>query len=96
LVAGLEEILQERETLRARMPVEPARMLSHLLFDLSVPSAGEHAHIDAPRPLLMSALDAAYRLANGMKVKKAALTTEAFLARLDREIERVTKEQRRA
>lgn len=95
LAATLEEILDERKVVRARLSVEQARKLSHLLFDLSIPSTGEYGYIDAPPPLLTSALEAAYRLASGMKLKKPKLTTEAFVARLDREIDRIRKEWRR-
>jgi hypothetical protein len=56
-----------------------------------VPTTGEYGYVDAPQPLLTCALEAAYRIANGMKVKKAALTTETFLGRLDREIDRLLK-----
>jgi hypothetical protein len=92
IAAGLERICEEREVLRARIPISLARRLSHLLFDITIPSAGEYAFIDAPKALLTSSLEAAYRLANSMKMKKAQLTTELFLGRLDREVERITKQ----
>jgi hypothetical protein len=56
---------------------------------MTVPNTGDESYLDAPRPLLLVSLDAAYRLANGMKVKKSALSTDEFLARLNRQIERV-------
>ncbi|MCK8603179.1 DUF6361 family protein [Desulfoferrobacter suflitae] len=46
-----------------------------LLFDITLPRTGDKALVDAPKTLRTSAIEAAYRLANGMKVKRAELTT---------------------
>jgi hypothetical protein len=55
---------------------------------MTIPTIGDTSRLDAPRPLLVASLEAAYRLANGMKVKKSELSTDDFLARLQRVIER--------
>jgi hypothetical protein len=55
---------------------------------MTIPTIGDESRLDAPRPLFVAALEAAQRLANGMKVKKSELSTDDFLARLQRVIER--------
>jgi hypothetical protein len=91
-IAALEDIFQEQDrVIRVRrIPSDQAQRLSDLLFDIHVPNTGDESYLDAPRPLLMASLEAAYRLASGMKVKKSALSTDAFLARLNRLIERIS------
>ena len=71
-----------------RIPAAFARHLSGLLFDLNLPQVGEEGFVDAPQPLLQAALDAVCRVANGLKRKRAELSTADVLARLTREIER--------
>ncbi|MGE3536743.1 MAG: helicase-related protein [Candidatus Tectimicrobiota bacterium] len=71
-----------------RLPGAQTHALSGLLFDLAVPSTGDDIYLDAPRPLLFAALEAAHRLATDMRVKKSDLTTDEFLVRLRRVIER--------
>jgi hypothetical protein len=88
-VAALEEICRRRDMIRARrIPVTLGRHLSGSLFDLILPATGDEGYIDAPRPLLLAALDAACRLANGMKVRRSELLTTDVLERLERLIER--------
>jgi hypothetical protein len=89
-IAALEDIMREPDcALRVRrIPSAQADRLSHLLFDMTRPTTGDESYLDAPRPLLVAALEAAHRLANGMKIKKSELATEDFLARLQRVIER--------
>ena len=89
-IAALEDIMREPDcVLRVRrIPSAQAHHLSHLLFDITMPNIGDDSYLDAPRPLLVTALEAAYRLASGMKVKKSQLSTDDFLARLQRVIER--------
>jgi hypothetical protein len=88
-LTALEEIMQAQDrVIRVRrIPSVQARSLSDLLFDMTVPNTGEESYLDAPRPLLIAALEAAHRLANGMKVKKSELRTDDFLARLHRMID---------
>jgi hypothetical protein len=88
-VAALEEICRGRDMIRARrIPVTVGRHLSGLLFDLSLPTTGEEGDVDAPRPLLMAALDTVCRLANSMKVRRSELLSADVLERLERMIER--------
>jgi hypothetical protein len=65
-----------------------ARVLFGLLFDVTIPNTGEESYLDASCPLLMAALEAPHRLADGMEVRKSELSTDDFLARLDRVIDK--------
>jgi hypothetical protein len=86
---ALEAICQGREILRVRrIPLALGRRLSGLLFDLDLPSVGDEGYVDAPQPLIQASLDAMCRLANGLKRKRADLSTAEVLSRLEREIER--------
>ena len=86
---ALEEICQGRDSMRVRrIPAAFARHLSGLLFDLNLPQVGEEGFIDAPQPMLQASFDAVCRVANGLKRKRADLSTEEVLARLTREIGR--------
>ena len=89
-IAALEDIMREPDCVLSvhRIPSAQAHNLSHLLFDMTIPTLGDESRLDAPRPLLVASLEAAYRLAHGMKVKKSELSTDDFLARLQRVIER--------
>jgi len=49
---------------------------------------GEEAFIDGLQPYVQASLDAVYRVANGLKRKRAELSTAEVLARLTREIQR--------
>jgi hypothetical protein len=84
----LEDLLQNPKTrLRVRhIPNEAARVLSGLLFDLTIPNTGEESHLDALWPLGLSALESAYRRASAMKGKRSELSTDDFLTRLSRAI----------
>ena len=90
-ITALEEIFQEKDLVIQvrRIPSMQARALSGLLFDVTIPTIGEESSVGASHPLLMAALEAAQRLANGMKVKRAELSTDDFLARLSRVIDQV-------
>jgi hypothetical protein len=86
---ALEAICQGREILRVRrIPLALGRRLSGLLFDLDLPSVGDEGYVDAPQPLIQASLDAMCWLANGLKRKRADLSTAEVLSRLEREIER--------
>jgi hypothetical protein len=90
-VQALEGICQGRDVLRVRhIPTALGRRLTSLLFDLDLPSVGEEGYVDAPPPLIQAALDAMCRLANGLKRRRADLTTAEVLSRLEREIERLS------
>ena len=86
---AIEEICQGRDSVRVRrLPTAFAQRLSGLLFDPDLPQVGEEGFVDVPQPLLQAALDAVYRVANGLKRKRAELSTAEVLARLSRVIER--------
>jgi hypothetical protein len=80
---------QEHETVWVRhIPTTIGRRLSGLLFDLDLPSVGDEGYVDAPQPLVQASLDAMCRLANGLKRRRADLSTAEVLSRLEREINR--------
>jgi hypothetical protein len=86
---AIEGICQGGDSVRVRrLPTAFAQHLSGLLFDLDMPQVGAEGFVDAPQPLLQASLDAVYRVANGLKRKRAELSTVEVLARLRREIER--------
>lgn len=89
-IVALEELCHGRNTpIRARrIPVTLGRQLSGVLFEVTLPTMGAEGYVDAPRPLLLSALDAVCRLAHGMKVRRSELLTVDVLERLERMIER--------
>jgi hypothetical protein len=53
--------------------------------------SGKDLHLEAFLFLQKTAIDAACRLVNTMKTAKAALTSDEFIARATREIERLLK-----
>lgn len=72
----------------AGLPVEALKpVASDLLFDCQVPLVGDTASFLAPRILVRAAIDAASRLADGMKERRSELRVAAMLARLQREAE---------
>ena len=88
-IQAVEANFQGRDTVWVRrIPATFARHLSGLLFDLNLRQMGEEGFVDAPQPLLQVSLDAVCRLANGLKRRRADLSTEDVLARLTREIDR--------
>jgi hypothetical protein len=72
-IAALEDLMREPDCVLSvhRIPSAQAHNLAHLLFDMTIPTIGDESRLDAPRPLFVAALEAAHRLANGMKVKKS-------------------------
>ncbi len=64
------------------------RQLSGVLFEVTLPTTGAEGYVDAPRPLLLAAIDAVCRLAHGMKVRRSELPTIDVLERLERMLER--------
>ena len=58
-----------------------------LLFECHVPVVGDKARIYVPYILAQTALNAANRLVESMKVKKSEHRMKRVLARLQREIE---------
>jgi hypothetical protein len=90
-MTALEESFQKKDRVMQvrRIPSMQARTLSGLLCDVTIPTIGEESSVGASHPFLMAALEAAHRLANGMKIKKSELTTDDFLARLQRVIDQM-------
>jgi hypothetical protein len=92
-VQALEAISRGRDVLRVRhIPSALGRRLSGLLFDLDLPSLGDEGYVDAPPPLVQASLDAMCRLANGLKRRRADLSTAEVLSRLERDIERLASQ----
>jgi hypothetical protein len=92
-VQALEAISQGRDVLRvSQIPSALGRRLSGLLFDLDLPSLGDEGYVDAPPPLVQASLDAMCRLANGLKRRRADLSTAEVLSRLERDIERLASQ----
>jgi hypothetical protein len=82
-LVAVDELLREREEMRITgIPSQLARQLSGLLFEPILPTVGEEGYIDAPRILLLCALDAAARLADSLHVAKAELSLDEVLKRL--------------
>jgi hypothetical protein len=91
-ITALDDLFRDKDRLRVRrIPSVQAHNLSGLLFDLTIPNTGDESYLDAPHPLLIASLDAAFRLVAAMKVRRAELSTDDFLARLDREIARIAQ-----
>ncbi|MGB9904882.1 MAG: hypothetical protein ACPLQO_09490, partial [Desulfotomaculales bacterium] len=58
-----------------------------LLFACQIPIIGNKASVYAPWILARTAIDAANRLVDSMKVRKSDLRVDAVIARLRREVE---------
>jgi len=93
LAGDMEKQLTEVEGVNVTgLPAEDLRDLrAELLFEPKVPSAGQEASIYASPILLRSALDAARRQADALRVKKSELLTSMVLDRLSRQIEEEMK-----
>ncbi|MEW6660955.1 MAG: hypothetical protein ACOY9Y_02755 [Bacillota bacterium] len=85
----VESLFEQREEIYVPdLPAEALRPVTRdLLFDCQVPSVGEIANLSVSRVLARTAIDAASRMADSMKVKKSEFRVEAVLARLQREAE---------
>ena len=90
VLKDIEEIIHGRNRLSITgLPTEIMRHIgSLLLFPVQIPTIGAGASMMATPPLLRAAIDAGYRVADAMKVRRAALRTESIQARLRREIDR--------
>ncbi|WP_258358689.1 helicase-related protein [Moorella sulfitireducens] len=81
----IESQCVKRERVTIVVPAEPLRSVAgDLLFDCRVPLVGDTASFLAPRILIRAAVDAASRLASGMKRE---LRVADMLSRLQREVE---------
>ena len=74
------------------MPVEPLKLISKdLLFDIQLPHVAENTNLTVPIQLVSTAVDAACRIADAMKVKKTDLTVRMVDSRIEREIVKAVK-----
>jgi hypothetical protein len=88
-IQALEAIVQGCESIRVRhIPTTLGQRLLGLLFDLDLPSVGDEGYVDAPKLLLQASIEAVCRVANGLKRRRADLSTADVLTRLEREVER--------
>jgi hypothetical protein len=71
------------------------QLAQYLSIEAKIPQLGTEARMQIAGPLLHSSLDAGYRIADAMKVKKTELITAAVLARLRREIEKELEAMKR-
>jgi hypothetical protein len=86
-LGAVDELIQEREWMRITgIPTRIARQLAGLLFEPMLPTVGEEGHIDAPRTLLICALDASARLADSLQVAKTELSLDEVLRRLQQAV----------
>lgn len=93
LVKDRDTLVAERERLMVtELPVTTLKKIrKELLFDFQVPHVGQTVTITAPILFVGTALDAACRIAEGMRAKKPDLTTGMVERRINREIERELK-----
>jgi hypothetical protein len=88
VVNGLYQGFKDRD--QQTIPLLPVPILQKiapdLLFPVRVPQLGETMAWTAPIFVLSGAVDAAVRLADGMRVKRAELTVGAVRSRIQREI----------
>jgi hypothetical protein len=86
----LRDVINDRDRLMVPdVPAEQLRALrSDLLFDCTIPTAGDRARLTAPKVLLQAAADAVSRLADSLRERKSEVTTDRMLQRLRREVER--------
>jgi hypothetical protein len=90
----VESLFERRSRITAgELPASVLRsVVDDLLFDVNCPAVGVNAWILVPRVLARSAVDAALRLADGMKVRRAELHLGTVLTRLQREVEELGSE----
>ncbi|MCK4528111.1 hypothetical protein KAW18_12135 [candidate division WOR-3 bacterium] len=93
IIKELDELINERERLLiSNLPVEPLQLISKdLLFDLQLPQVAENTSQTVPIQLVSTAVDAACRIADAMKVKKTDLTVRMVDLRIEREIVKAVK-----
>lgn len=89
VLSEVASLFKEREQIQVTdLPANILRTVTgDLLFDCQVPNIGDKAHLLAPRVLALSAIDAANRLVDSMKVRKGDLRVDTVMARLQREID---------
>ncbi len=86
----VNRIVEEKEqVLVPDLPADIIRPVAgELLFECEIPTVGDKASLSVPRVLGRSAIDAASRLADSMKVHKGKLRVDTVLDRLQREVKK--------
>jgi len=86
----VQSLFEDRERIVVNdLPASVFREISDdLLFEVNIPRLGEHGYVSVPRVLARSAIDAAERLADSLKVRRSEISVNMMLGRLHREIER--------
>ncbi len=91
-----DEVKRMEETCRdkkwreiSNLPADLAKRLNNPLWKIEVPNFGSLASVKVPVRAFLCAVDSVCRLANAMHAKKAELTTEAVLNRLERKLTRI-------
>ncbi|MBC7325452.1 MAG: helicase, partial [Moorella sp. (in: Bacteria)] len=88
ILREVESLCDKRDKITIVLPAGFLKPIAgDLLFDCQVPLVGDTASFLAPRILVRAAVDAASRLADGMKERKSELRVAAVLARLQSEAE---------
>ena len=93
IIKDLDELIDERECLLiSNLPVKPLKLINNdLLFDLQLPQVAENTSQTVPIQLVSSAVNAACRIADSMKVKKTDLTVRTVDLQIEREIAKAVK-----
>jgi superfamily II DNA or RNA helicase len=91
-VSSLENLIQQRDVLLVpKLPVQVLQRIQGItLFDVPTPQVGEVTSPTVPITLVAAGLDAACRLADAMKVRRADLTIDAVKRRLQREMDQIS------
>jgi hypothetical protein len=91
-MAAITERVEETPVLRVTgLSTQIAKTLVHPLFEMGIPAMQPEMHLDAPRPLLLAAVDAMWRAANALHGRRSELSTAAVIVRLEREISGLLK-----
>lgn len=92
-IKEVEALFTDRESVLAPdIPVAKLKPVADMLvINCHIPAVGDKLHLSVPRILGTTSVDAAKRLADGMKAKKSELRAQTVLARMEREIEQKWK-----
>jgi hypothetical protein len=86
-IAAITERIEQTPVLRVTsLSTQVAKRLVDPLFEMRIPAMQPEMHVDAPKPLLRAAVDAAWRAADALHMRRSGLSTAAVISRLDREI----------